>query len=44
MFLLTGESIAAGMTETSAVVTMLTWAGGALTIGWLRLVRDDANR
>ena len=44
VFLLTGESIAEGMTQLSAVVTMLAWAGGALAIGWLRLVRDDANR
>lgn len=42
--LLTGEEIADGMTRTSAVVTMLVWAGAALLLGWLRLLRDDANR
>jgi ABC-2 type transport system permease protein len=44
IFLLTGESIGEDMTQTSAVVTMLAWAVGALVLGWLRLVRDDANR
>jgi hypothetical protein len=44
IFLLIGEQIAEGMTRTSAIVTMLAWAGGALLLGWLRLVRDDANR
>ncbi len=44
MFLLTGEEIAEGMTRTSATVTLLVWAGAALVLGWLRLVRDDANR
>ena len=44
IFLLTGESIGEDMTRTSAVVTMLAWAVGALVLGWLRLVRDDANR
>jgi ABC-2 type transport system permease protein len=44
MFLLTGEQIADGMTRTSAIVTMLAWAAGALTAGWLRLTGDDANR
>jgi ABC-2 type transport system permease protein len=33
-----------GMTETSSVVTLLAWAGGALLLGWVRLSRDDANR
>jgi hypothetical protein len=32
------------MTHASAIVTMLAWAVGALALGWLRLVRDDANR
>jgi ABC-2 type transport system permease protein len=41
-FLLVGE--VPGMTRTSAVVTLLVWAGGALLLGWLRLLRDDANR
>lgn len=44
VFLLTEEQIAEGMTQTSAVVTMLVWAAAALVLGWLRLVRDDANR
>jgi hypothetical protein len=33
-----------GMTETSSVAVLLGWAGGALALGLLRLVRDDANR
>ncbi|WP_222267047.1 hypothetical protein [Modestobacter marinus] len=41
-FLLLGE--VPGMTQTSSVTTMLAWAGGALLLGWLRLLRDDANR
>ena len=44
IFLLTGESIGEDMTGTSAIVTMAAWAVGALALGWLRLVRDDANR
>ena len=44
IFLLTGESIGEDMTRTSAIVTMAAWAVGALVLGWLRLVRDDANR
>jgi ABC-2 type transport system permease protein len=44
IFLLTGESIGEDTTRTSAIVTMLAWAVGALVLGWLRLVRDDANR
>ena len=44
IFLLTGESIGDDMTRTSAIVTMAAWAVGALALGWLRLVRDDANR
>jgi ABC-2 type transport system permease protein len=44
IFLLTGESIGEDMTRTSAIVTMVAWAVGALVLGWLRLVRDDANR
>lgn len=44
IFLLTGESIGDDMTRTSAIVTMVAWAVGALALGWLRLVRDDANR
>ncbi|WP_369134337.1 hypothetical protein [Modestobacter sp. I12A-02662] len=41
-FLLLGE--VPGMTRTSSVTTLLVWAGGVLLIGWLRLLRDDANR
>ena len=44
VFLLTGETAAEAMTEARAVVTMLVWAAGALGLGWVRLVRDDANR
>ena len=44
IFLLTGESIGEDMTRGSAIATMLAWAGVALALGWLRLVRDDANR
>ena len=44
IFLLTGESIAQDMTRASAIATMLAWAAGALALGWLRMVRDDANR
>lgn len=44
IFLLTGESIGEDMTRTSAIITMVAWAVGALALGWLRLVRDDANR
>ena len=33
-----------GMTQASSVTVLLAWAGGALLLGWLRLVRDDANR
>jgi ABC-2 type transport system permease protein len=41
-FLLIGE--VPGMTTVSSVTTLVAWAGGALLLGWLRLVRDDANR
>lgn len=41
-FLLIGE--VPGMTTASSVTALLSWAGGALLAGWLRLVRDDANR
>jgi hypothetical protein len=33
-----------GMSQTSSVAVLLGWAGGALLLGWLRLLRDDANR
>jgi ABC-2 type transport system permease protein len=42
VFLLTGEP--ATLTAASAVAVLLGWAGGALLLGGLRLVRDDANR
>jgi ABC-2 type transport system permease protein len=41
-FLLLGE--VPGMTQASSVTALLGWAGGALLLGWVRLVRDDANR
>ena len=41
-FLLLGE--VPRMTRTSSVTVLLVWAAGALVLGWLRLVRDDANR
>jgi hypothetical protein len=41
-FLLLGE--VPGMTEASSVAVLLGWAGGALLLGWWRLLRDDANR
>ena len=44
LFLLLGEPTGRELTETSAAVTMLVWAGGALLLGWSRLMRDDANR
>ncbi|WP_344210337.1 hypothetical protein [Kribbella sancticallisti] len=44
VFLLTGEPTDRGMTTTSSVITMLAWALGTLLLGWLRLMRDDANR
>ena len=44
LFLLLGEPTRRGLTDTSAVITMLVWAGGALLLGWLRLKRDDANQ
>ena len=44
IFLLTEEPAGRGLSDTAAVLTVLAWAGGALLLGWLRLVRDDANR
>ncbi len=41
-FLLLGD--AEGMTRASSVTVLLAWAGGALLLGWLRLVRADVNR
>lgn len=42
-FLLLGEP-QGRMTEASSITVMLAWAGGTLLFGWLRLLRDDANR
>jgi ABC-2 type transport system permease protein len=42
VFLLLGE--VPRMTEASWVTALLAWAGGALLLGWLRLLRNDANR
>lgn len=39
--LLVGE--VEGMTTTSSVTVLLLWAGTALALGWLRLVRSDAH-
>ena len=33
-----------GMTKLSSMMVLLAWAAGALLLGWLRLMRDDANR
>lgn len=33
-----------GMTTTSAIVVLLAWSLGAVVLGWLRMVRDDATR
>jgi ABC-2 type transport system ATP-binding protein len=40
-----GHALVHGRPFTSyAIVTMACWSLGALALGWLRLVRDDANR
>jgi len=44
LFLLTEEPRGRGLTDGSSAITMVAWAAGALLLGWLRLVRDDANR
>jgi ABC-2 type transport system permease protein len=44
IFLLGEEPRGRGIDDTSAVLTLLAWAGSALLLGWLRLVRDDVNR
>jgi ABC-2 type transport system permease protein len=41
VYLLVGE--VDGMTTSSAVTVLLVWAGAAFLLGWLRLVRTDAN-
>ena len=41
VYLLVGQ--VDGMTTTSSVRVLLVWAGAALVLGWLRLVRTDAN-
>jgi ABC-2 type transport system permease protein len=43
-FLLLGAGDVLDMTQTRAVVVLLGWAAGALLLGWLRLLRHDANR
>jgi ABC-2 type transport system permease protein len=44
LFLLVGEGPKDDMTDASSAVTLAIWAAGALLLGWLRLVRTDANR
>lgn len=44
LFLLTGEPVGRGLSDPAAVLTMLAWGGGALTLGGLRVIRDDAGR
>jgi ABC-2 type transport system permease protein len=41
VYLLVGE--VDGMSTASSVTVLLVWAGAALLLGWLRLVRTDAN-
>lgn len=41
VYLLVGE--VDGMTTSSAVTVLLVWAGAAVLLGWLRLMRNDAN-
>lgn len=43
LFLLLGEPERPGITQTSSITTMLVWALATLLLGWLRLVREDAN-
>ncbi|WP_112240575.1 hypothetical protein [Kribbella monticola] len=43
VFLLNGEPTDRGFTNTSSVIVMLAWAIGMAVLGWLRLIRDDAN-
>jgi ABC-2 type transport system permease protein len=43
IFLLLGEPAGRGLTDASAVLTMVAWAAAALLLGWLRLLRDDAH-
>jgi len=42
IYLLIGQG--SGMTTTSSVAVLLTWATGVWLLGGLRLMRDDANR
>ena len=44
LFLVFGEGPSDDMTTTSARLTLLAWAAGALLLGGLRLLRSDANR
>ena len=39
-----GEQVAGDDADVLGDRHVLAWAGGALLLGWLRLVRDDANR
>lgn len=41
-YLLVGE--VPGVSRSSSVLMLLAWSGGALLLGWQRLVRDDADR
>jgi ABC-2 type transport system permease protein len=43
VFLLNGEPTDRGFTNASSVLVMLAWSAGTLLLGWLRLMRDDAN-
>jgi ABC-2 type transport system permease protein len=44
IYLLGEQPRGRGIDDTSALLTLLAWSGGALLLGWSRLVRDDANR
>jgi ABC-2 type transport system permease protein len=44
IFLLGEEPRDRGIDDTSAVLTLVGWAGAVLVLGWLRFVRDDVNR
>lgn len=44
IFLLSEEPRGRGLTTTSCTSALLAWAGSALLLGWLRLVRSDVDR